>query len=219
MSESKTKMFRSGNPLFQSGMHLSYRMTMGADHTAAGDTGSRARTRRAILDAAITVLAKEPGASLGEIAVAAGVGRTTVHRYFPERSDLLAAIANDMLEKVEAATARARLDEGPALEALDRLCQEYFDLGDGLTLLFNDPQLMNLEEWGEESESDRALLALVERGRAEGTIDPELDPHWVVQVLWCLLYGAWEMPRWYGTPKHASVALCLRTLRKAVGAS
>ncbi|MEU1179064.1 helix-turn-helix domain-containing protein [Streptomyces sp. NPDC005820] len=52
-------------------------------------------TRRAILDAAITLLATDPTASLSEVAAAAGVGRTTVHRYFPERSDLLAAIGVD----------------------------------------------------------------------------------------------------------------------------
>jgi AcrR family transcriptional regulator len=185
--------------------------------TAAGETGSRARTRRAILDAATAVLAKDPGASLGEIAVAAGVGRTTVHRYFPERSDLRTAVLTDVFEKIEAATERARLDEGPAPQALERLCQEYFELGDGLTLIFNDPQLMSGEEWDDDSDADRALLALVERGHAEGTLDPELEPRWIQQVLWSLLYSAWAMPRWYGTPKHASQAQCLRTLRKAVG--
>ncbi|MDQ3577436.1 MAG: TetR/AcrR family transcriptional regulator, partial [Actinomycetota bacterium] len=45
--------------------------------------GARARTRRAILDAAISVLSRNPAASLAEVAEAAQVGRTTVHRYFP----------------------------------------------------------------------------------------------------------------------------------------
>lgn len=180
------------------------------------ESGSRARTRRAILDAAVGVLSQDFGASLGEVAAAAGVGRTTVHRYFPERSDLLAGIVSDVLERAEVSTARARLDEGSALDAFDRLCQEYFELGDALTLVFNHPQLMSGEEWEEEAESDRAVFALVERGHAEGTIDPELDPRWVQQVLWCLLYGAWEMARDHGMPKHATLGLCLRTFRKAV---
>jgi AcrR family transcriptional regulator len=69
----------------------------------AAESGTRARTRRAILDAAVVLLAGDPTASLGDVAAAAGVGRTTVHRYFPERSDLLAAISTDVLDKVEAA--------------------------------------------------------------------------------------------------------------------
>ena len=55
-------------------------------------TGARGRTRKAILDAAIGVLATDPAASLGQIADAADVGRTTLHRYFPERADLLTAL-------------------------------------------------------------------------------------------------------------------------------
>ncbi|WP_159149695.1 TetR family transcriptional regulator, partial [Dietzia lutea] len=49
------------------------------------ETGARARTRSAILDAAVEVLAEDRQASMADIATAAQVGRTTVHRYFPER--------------------------------------------------------------------------------------------------------------------------------------
>ncbi|WP_084961944.1 TetR/AcrR family transcriptional regulator [Thermoactinospora rubra] len=179
------------------------------------ESRTRARTRRAILDAAVTVLSKDQGASLSDVAAVAGVGRTTVHRYFPERSDLLEAIGADLLEKVAAATARAKLAEGPALEAIDRLCQEYFELGDGLMLMFELPEMMNWAGWEEETEADRALTRLVERGHAEGDIDPELDAPWVQQVLWSLLYAAWSHIR-DGAPKHATMARCLRTLRKAL---
>jgi AcrR family transcriptional regulator len=182
----------------------------------AAGTGVRARTRRAILDAAVSLLSKNPAASLGDVAVAAGVGRTTVHRYFPERSDLLAAICVDLLAKIAAATERARIDEGSALEAMERLCQEYFELGDGLLLAFEDPQSMKGGDWETETESDRALLRLVERGQAEGVIDPELPPTWVQQMLWALLYVAWQHSRDEGASKHATLSLCLRTLRKSI---
>ena len=38
------------------------------------------RTRRALLDAAVSVLTKDSSASLAEVASVAGVGRTTLHR-------------------------------------------------------------------------------------------------------------------------------------------
>ncbi len=184
--------------------------------TAAAETGTRARTRRAILDAAVALLSTDQTASLGDVAAAAGVGRTTVHRYFPERSDLLAAIGADILDKVAAATERARLDDGPASTALERLCQEFFELGDRLTLMFDVPQFMNWDGWEEETAADAALLRLVDRGRAEGSLDPEMSAEWVQNVLWSLLYSAWEHARSHGAPKHAALTLCLRTLRKAV---
>ncbi|RJL33951.1 TetR/AcrR family transcriptional regulator [Bailinhaonella thermotolerans] len=182
----------------------------------AAETGARARTRRAILDAAISVLSRNPAASLGDVAAAAGMGRTTVHRYFPERSDLLSAIAADMLDKIGAATERARPGEGPADEVLDRLCQEYFELGDGLQLVFDEPQVASGQEWEAETDADRALLALVRRGQAEGTLDPEVDPRWAQAVLWSLLYSAWQHIREHGASKHDALGLCRRTLRKAL---
>ena len=180
------------------------------------ESGTRARTRRAILDAAVRVLSQQSSASLAEVAAAAGVGRTTMHRYFPERADLLTGISTDLLEQVAAATERARPDVGPAVAALERLCQAYFALGDGLLLTMNEPGLFTDPAWQEESESDRALLRLVERGHAEGTIDPDLSPVWVRAVLWTLLYAAWMHARDDEVPEHAALALCLRTLRKAV---
>lgn len=188
--------------------------------TTTRESTTRARTRRAILDAAVTRLSADHAASLADVAEAAGVGRTTVHRYFPERSDLLAAIGTDVGERLEAATARARLDEGPAPEALDRLCLEYFELGDRLMLLYDVPQFWawsGLEE-GEETPSDRALIALVRRGQRDGTLDPDVDSTWLQSVLWALLYAAWEQTRDYDTPKHTALSLCLRTLRKATAA-
>ncbi|MGV9308874.1 MULTISPECIES: TetR/AcrR family transcriptional regulator [unclassified Nonomuraea] len=184
----------------------------------AVETGMRARTRRAILDAAVATLSKDPGASLSDVAAAAGVGRTTIHRYFPERSDLITAIGNDVLERIAAATARARPTEGPALQALDRLCQEYFELGDGLMLAFTEPQLVASDMWEEETPSDRALIELIERGQAEGAIDAELPADWMQQVVWSLLYSAWQHIRDSGASKHEALGLCLRSLRKAVAA-
>jgi AcrR family transcriptional regulator len=191
-------------------------MRMGEDRTTATESGTRARTRRAIVDAAVALLAGDPTASLGDVAAAAGVGRTTVHRYFPERSDLLAAIGTDVLEKVAAATERARLDDGPAAKALERLCQEYFELGDGLTLMFETPQLANWSGWEEETAADEHFLRTVRRGHAEGSIDPELDEEWVRNLVWALLYSAWEHTRTAGASKHSAMSLCLHTLRKAI---
>ncbi|TGJ95488.1 TetR family transcriptional regulator, partial [Actinotalea fermentans ATCC 43279 = JCM 9966 = DSM 3133] len=60
-------------------------------------TGARARTRRAILDAAVSVFSSNQAASLGEVAQAAQVGRSTLHRYFPERADLMRAVGAEAL--------------------------------------------------------------------------------------------------------------------------
>ena len=68
------------------------------------------RTRSAILDAAVRLLARKRSSSMGEIAEAAGIARSTVHRHFPERADLLAALEAYAANELEIATANARLD-------------------------------------------------------------------------------------------------------------
>ncbi len=127
------------------------------------ESATRTRTRRAILDAAVAVLARNPGASLGEVAAAADVGRTTLHRYFAERADLLAGLVGYANELVGEATARAELSHGSAPDALARLCREYFELGDALTLMFSGT-VGNMEDEPEQPH-DRELIAS-DRARA-----------------------------------------------------
>jgi TetR/AcrR family transcriptional regulator, repressor for lfrA len=184
--------------------------------TSAPETGSRARTRQAIISAAIEVLGQNPGASLGEIAVAADVGRTTLHRYFPERSELVSAVRTEGVARLHRATERARLAEGTAAEAFRRLCQEYFELGPLLTLIFNDLQCLDEGIWFEDDSDDVAFMALVERGHRDGTIDPELPGNWLQSVLWSQLYTGWSFVAESGASRHRAMNLMLRTIDGAI---
>ena len=83
-----------------------------------------------ILDAASTVLARRPDATLQSIADAAGISRTTIFNKYPRRDDLLAALAVNTLARIGAAMAvippRA---EGDAREVLHSLTGALMDLG------------------------------------------------------------------------------------------
>lgn len=186
---------------------------------AAGppDSGARARTRQAIVDAAVRALAADPGAPLGRVADLADVGRTTLHRYFPERADLLEAVAQHAVRSIAAAHERARLDEGTALEALLRVAQEYLELGDLLTVLFSG--LVPEEAWADDVANADALSRLCARGRADGSLDPRLPDDWSQGVLWSALYLSWSTVRAGDADRHTVVGNLLLTLRKALGAT
>ncbi|MFQ5522685.1 MAG: TetR/AcrR family transcriptional regulator [Acidimicrobiia bacterium] len=64
----------------------------------------KALTRRALLDAARTLIDEKGSAeiSLGEVAFLAGVGRTTFYDYFADRDDVIAALVEEELPKVVA---------------------------------------------------------------------------------------------------------------------
>lgn len=90
------------------------------------------------------------------------------------------------------------------------------ELGDGLTLMFETPQLTNWSGWGEETAADdEHFLRTVRRGHAEGSIDPELDEE-CRNLVWALLCSAWEHTRSAGASKHSAMTLGLHTLRKAI---
>ena len=179
-------------------------------------TGARGRTRKAILDAAIGVLATDPAASLGQIADAADVGRTTLHRYFPERADLLTALTQEAALRLTDASVRARLDEGPGLPALLRACQECLRLGDLLTLVFTE--VVSLDACGDEDGFSRSLDAACARGLADGTLDDRLTAEWVQGTLWSSLYLAWSELRAGTTPPHAVLSQLLLVVEKALAA-
>lgn len=173
---------------------------------------SMARTRQAILDAAVEMLRREPTASMAAIADTAGTARSTLHRYFPERSDLIEALQELADEQVTRATERARPGDGSGNEALMRVCQEYFELDELIAVAYADfTQGDDLETL---DDMDADLLALVERGHADGTIDPTLSPEWMHILLWHFLDAAWSMTTTRRATKHEALTLCLRTLGK-----
>jgi serine phosphatase RsbU (regulator of sigma subunit) len=63
-----------------------------AERQLATLRGDAARNRERILDAAERMLERSPSATLTDIAAAAGIARSTLHRRFPDRDSLLAAL-------------------------------------------------------------------------------------------------------------------------------
>lgn len=163
----------------------------GAD--PAPESGARARTRRAILDAAVAVLSTDRSASLGDVAQAAHVGRTTLHRYFPERSDLVDALGAEAVERTRTAVAAARLDDGDPVAALRRLAFEYFDLGPWYMVLFNELSGGEPEFWEESDAVEEPVRELLRRGQADGVFDDQLTVSWLLRALWWMLFNAWAM--------------------------
>ncbi len=184
--------------------------------TQAQASGARARTRQAILNAAIEVLARNQAASLGEIATAAEVGRTTLHRYFPDRAELITALGAETQTRLNRATERARMGEGTGRDAIRRLCQEYFELGDLLSLMFAEQSVLTGPEWTDMGTCDPEFVAVVERGYRDGTIDPQLPADWVQSIIWAQLYSGWSYQRETGAARYEVLRLVLRTVTGAL---
>lgn len=184
---------------------------------AEEETRTRARTRRAILETAVDVLAENRAAPLSQVATRAGVARSTLQRYFPERADLVAALEGYANELADEATARARTTEGTAIEAFSRLVSEYFGLIKVIMLSVGGEEMAAEHDEEECGPSDLALYELIERGHEDGTIDPRITPLWAQQHLWATLYAGWTYTTVAKVPVFESHNMCLLSLVKAVG--
>ncbi|MBA8925113.1 AcrR family transcriptional regulator [Kutzneria viridogrisea] len=179
------------------------------------ESSTRSRTRRAILDAALELLSQRPGTSLGEIAEAAGVGRSTLHRYFSERSELIAAIAGDAVDKLTSGVAEAALNQGTPVEALRRVVHVYFEFGPVLLFLVSEPQVSTEIVTGIET-ADVPVLELIQRGQREGYFDSSVSAQWISRVLGWMVHAGSESVREGELTRFEAVETVIRTLERGV---
>lgn len=199
----------------------------------AGESGTRNRTRRAILGAAAEVLARDRTATLADIAKSARVGRSTLHRYFPDRDVLVHAAVADSYLVIQQSVQDAAVDQGTALEAMRRLVAAIVDTGGRMLFLYGDSRVLedfaahdsgsDTGESGEGSEPDTApdpvssmVVDLIRRGQSEGAFDPSLDAHWVQDVIWALVYTGCEAASRGTLPRHGVTTAVVRMLENGI---
>ncbi len=159
----------------------------------SGSSGTPDATRETVLRAAATLLATDSGASLAEIASAAGVGRTTVHRAFPTRADLLTALALDAVAHLREALDSARLDDGAVPDVLERVIDAVLPLADQLHFLDAGPEVWDLPQLQDAWWSlTTSLDALVERGQREGSVRPDVPAEVIVEAFTGMLWSVWQ---------------------------
>lgn len=200
----------------------------------AGESGTRNRTRRAILGAAAEVLARDRTATLADIAKAAQVGRSTLHRYFPDRDVLVHAAVADSYLVIQQSVQDAAVDRGTALEAMRRLVAAIVDTGGRMLFLYGDSRVLedfaahdgaggDAGESGEGGEPGTApdpvssmVVDLIRRGQSEGAFDPGLDVHWVQDVIWALVYTGCEAASRGTLPRHGVTTAVVRMLENGI---
>lgn len=171
------------------------------------------RTRRSILTAAISLMAARPEAPMTDIAEAAGVSRSTLHRYFPDRTALGAAMDELAQSAWIDAVRSARLEEDSGLEAFRRLCAELLDRLDVLAWWMVRPDSWEDDE--EPTAEDAAIISALSRGREDGSIDPAIRSDWLQNMMWAVLYAVQFAPAVADLNAFEAREQGMRTLMKA----
>jgi TetR/AcrR family transcriptional repressor of mexCD-oprJ operon len=140
----------------------------------------RTATKHGILAAAASVLAARQGASMAEVAAAAGIARGTLNRHFPTRESLLRALEGAANEEAGRRLAEANLDGVPVDEALARVVRALVAVGEDFIVLLR-------ERRPPEPGFAGPLVALIERGRATGEIRSDAPVTTLVESLLALI--------------------------------
>ncbi|UNB50804.1 TetR/AcrR family transcriptional regulator [Mycolicibacterium sp. YH-1] len=172
--------------------------------------GLRARTRRAIIDAAVDVLARNPAASLSDIAAAAEVGRSTLHRYFPERTELVRSLALHVHALGNAAIAQAEPDSGPPIAALRRVVESQLELGPIVLYMYTEPVVSADSLLRARLETGDEVIADLLQNVAKAPGVP--PPGWSRRVFWSLLHAGYQAAQEDRTPKRRIIDAIMATL-------
>lgn len=168
-----------------------------------------------MLQTATEVLVADPAASLADVAAAAGIGRTTLHKQYPTRHALFVAIAGEALDLMEDVYGQVGLDGpgGGAPAVLGVLAEALIPLGPRLEFLLRERSLDTEPELLDRLDAlDERLRQLVCRAQGVGVLRSDVPDGWVVASFNAQVCMAWELIALGRLAPAGASALVMRTL-------
>lgn len=177
-----------------------------------------ARTVQAILEAAERVLSTQPTATMEQIADAAGVSRTTVHRRFATRETLIDALTTWAAQRFHQAVNSARPGTTPPAVALHQVTANVLRVKSDWGFAMDrtppdDPEVARIHA-DVLGQCDR----LFQRAQAAGLIHQDTDLEWARRVYYALIHEASAIrDEDHGDDADERAALVVDTLLRGIG--
>ena len=133
-----------------------------------------------MVQAAAETLNANLGASVEDIARAAGVSRQTVYAHFPTREALLDAVIGRATAEVTAAFDAAGLDDLPPAVGLVRLLEAGWQVAARYPFAWHLPGVSQEQDANRHAPVLNRMLELISRGQESGELDATLPPGWLL---------------------------------------
>lgn len=147
------------------------------------------RDSGSLLDRVAEVLVANLSASMAEVAKAAGIGRTTLHKHYATRDDLLRAVGHRAIEKWEQALDQVTDDGGDG--GLLAMAAAMIPIGPQLAFLWRTPALGQFPDLIKRAlaAEDRCQAVLL-RAQRLGVIKASVPEWWLLDTYLSMIYSA-----------------------------
>ena len=190
---------------------------VGSAYRPAG-TAPRRPARPSLLDVAAEVLVADPAASLAEVAAAAGIGRTTLHKQYATRDDLLCAVGHRAIDLWEQAISQVT-GADDADGGLRATITAMIPIGPQLAFLWRTPAYDHITELDQRWKAAEARsLAVLKRAQDRGLLTASVPDWWLLQTFYSIIYVAAESVDAGKLAPLDAPGLALRTFLHGVGA-
>lgn len=153
---------------------------------------TRRPAKRPLLEVAAEVLVARPAASLADVAAAAGISRTTLHKQYATRDDLVRAVGVWATEAWEELVDRVA-DQPGTKAGLRTLFAAIIESAPRLQFLWRNPAFDEDEELTQRYIAvELRCIAVLDRARTGGLLGVSTPNWWLLQTMYGLAYTAWE---------------------------
>ncbi|GAA2143208.1 hypothetical protein GCM10009825_33260 [Arthrobacter humicola] len=149
------------------------------------------RNKDAIIDAALTCLSDDPGASMSEIARVAGVGRVTLYGHFADREELVGAVFARTMDRAAAELAAVDIKQDTWKCLRDLVQSSWRVLYQFNSLLAAAEPYLSAEQIRAHHDKPLArVITVLEKGRSEGTFRTDQSLAWQGACFYSILHSA-----------------------------
>lgn len=175
------------------------------------------RVAPSLLDAAVEVLVADPSAALSDVAGAAGIGRTTLHKHYATRDDLLRAVGHRAIDRWAEVVASAESSADPD-GGLRVLAEAMISVGPYLSFLWRSPGLDHAEDIvARRREVSPRVLAVLHRAQAAGLLRTDVEDFWLLRTFYSVVYVAADSIDDGSLAPLAAPGLVVETLTRGLG--